>query len=221
MKTLRSITALFILISGTISFAGELSVEATIQHPSCFNKKDGAVSLSIIGGKGEITIIWQDGNSSTYRNQLGNGLYAYTVRDSKGETVEGKAELKSNGPLTVSFGQKTDIRINDTKVLADIHISGGTPFSDTEMYLIRLDQEIIHERSDITSNQKYNLSIQDASECKLNFPVIIQKIIENENVTCEKPESTLPLITLRFPKLPKSNSMSLISTSLITSIQPE
>jgi hypothetical protein len=221
MKTLRSITALFILLSGTISFAGELSVEATIQHPSCFNKKDGAVSLSISGGKGEITIIWQDGISSTYRDQLGNGVYTYTVRDSKGESVEGKAELKSNGPLTISFGQKTDIRINGTKVLGDIHISGGTPFSDPEMYMVRLDQEIIHERSDINSNQIYNLSIQDASGCALNFPVMIQKIVGNENDNCEKEKSTLPLMTLHFPKLPTSNSMSLVTTSLVSTMQPE
>lgn len=221
MKTLRTLTALFILLNGSISFAGELNVEATIQHPSCFNKKDGSVSLSISGGKGEITIIWHDGNSSSHRDQLGNGLYTYTVRDSKGESAEGKAELKSNGPLTVSFGKKTDIRINDTKVLGDIHISGGTPFSDPEMYMVRLDQEIIHERSDISSNQIYTLSIQDASGCTLNFPVMIQKIVGNENDNCEKPKSTLPLLTLQFPKLPTSNSMTLVTSSLVSTMQPE
>jgi hypothetical protein len=89
------------LVKGQSKQACRLSLEGTVQHPSCQGGMDGAIALQVKGGKAPYTYHWNSGHETEGINQLTAGTYRVTVQDSEGcqatATYVLKAEEKALG----------------------------------------------------------------------------------------------------------------------------
>ena len=70
-----------------------------ITDASCFGYSDGSASISIAGGTPAYNVLWDNGNTSSFANNLSAGTYAVTVTDANG--CENIINIEVNQPAGV------------------------------------------------------------------------------------------------------------------------
>ena len=107
----------------------ELTLDVTINHPTCFEFSDGSVTANTTGGNGDNTFVITDaagtvlniGNSNT-ANSLGEGDYTITITDSEGCTITQTVTLDDPDQIEIDltvidplcFGFETGVAIVDS-----------------------------------------------------------------------------------------------------------
>ncbi len=81
--------------SATVNQPAAITITPTITAPTCNGGATGAISLSVTGGTGSMSYLWNDGISTQDRTNLTAGNYSVTVTDGNGCT-------KSSGVIAVS-----------------------------------------------------------------------------------------------------------------------
>jgi hypothetical protein len=206
MKTINisQIAFYFLTFIGLNSFAATFQVQPTFSSPSCGDRVDGKIVLSISGGKAPYKIQWENGSNELERNGLNFGKYLYQVADSRGERLNGEIELKPNEPIAVTFGVGSYVNINGTNAQCNFLINGGDPIEGIG-YIVKLDGQLIHEKSSLSGPYKHILEIEDAAGCTLKFPVL--SITEKKNEFCSENYDEdlkyqgLPLIFILVPEI--------------------
>ncbi len=114
-------------ISASISdpSAPVITIDSTI-NVSCFGESTGAIYTTITGGSGNLTISWNNGQSTEDISSLSTGTYDLTVTDAVG--CVGTAAATINGPssaLGVNATPADEIVGSDGSI--DLSVTGGTP----------------------------------------------------------------------------------------------
>lgn len=106
----------------------KLGTPAQITDVSCNGLSNGAISLTAIGGAGNYTYLWSNGNTSNPLANMPKGTYSVIVTDGNG-CSKTFSNLTINEPqlLAGSLVSKTDaICFNSPTGSANIDITGGT-----------------------------------------------------------------------------------------------
>jgi gliding motility-associated-like protein len=87
----------------------KLRVDTSYQHPVC-GGANGSARLTVSGGTGAYTYIWQPGTSTTsVATGLAPGIYRAEVRDAAGCTAEATFTLLNRSDYSISLGADTTI----------------------------------------------------------------------------------------------------------------
>lgn len=112
----------------------DLEVLTVVDKPiSCFGDTDAALEVSHTGGFAPYTYVWNDGSTDTVKQNLGEGVYSFTVTDSLGCAATKTFEIIEPQPLKfqniVATGVSCEIACNGR---IELSITGGTePYNIT------------------------------------------------------------------------------------------
>jgi hypothetical protein len=152
--------------SQILSQPGAFGVTPAITTVGCFGASTGAVALTVAGGTGPFTYLWNDGNTSQNRTGLAAGTYSVTVTDANTctATASSIAVTQPAAALTLSHTQ-TNILSNGASTGAiDLTVSGGTsPYT----YAWVGPAGFTASSQDISSRPAgaYNVTVTDARGC--------------------------------------------------------
>lgn len=104
-----------------------LKARFTVKNVFCNGGRDGAVKVSVRGGKPPYEINWSNGLKSNYINRLSAGRYGVSIKDAWGYNFTDTIEIEEPQPIQV----RADIQHTPEDFLnegaIDIEVSGGTP----------------------------------------------------------------------------------------------
>ncbi len=101
---------------------------ANVQNVSCYGAADGQLGISVSGGGGPYSIIWNTGDTTLTLQNIGAGNYWVAVTDSLGCTESLSYNLPSNDSLSISVKDFQDVLCKGaSNGLIELSISGGHP----------------------------------------------------------------------------------------------
>ena len=141
------------------------NVNVTKRDVTCHGLDDGYLKLANSGGEGPIQYKLNNGEYSATREwkELSGGLYQYTVRDNKGDSLTGMVEISNPDALVLDI-----ITHKDT---LEINASGGTPpyiysIDNGEIFLYN---NLYYELEPAT----YHIVVKDNSGCTVTGTAIL------------------------------------------------
>ncbi|WP_141655460.1 T9SS type B sorting domain-containing protein [Roseivirga seohaensis] len=107
----------------------EIKPVANITNISCFGLKNGAIDLTVTGGKpGNYTATWDNGMTGLSVSGLASGNYEATITDAAGCEITQTYTITEPTPLTVTDGSILPVRcFSETNGSISLNITGGTP----------------------------------------------------------------------------------------------
>ena len=220
--TFKIISFLF-LIWNFSCFAGknQLHIGYSKSDVTCFNKTDGKIELTIIGGKEPYQILWNNGSNELKLENLAKGNYIVEVIDAIGNETEEYIVIGTPSPLSISFDSKTATKIDGLAGSINASIQGGSPWEveANDFYFLRLNGESNFQSPLDLKDGIYELSIEDASGCSLSVQVNIDFELEGEydftKVNSTTSNNTkyngLGNVKVVFPASPVVNQMAFTS----------
>ncbi len=137
-----------------VSVAQPLSASVTSQNVSCFGDLDGSATVTAIGGTGNYTYLWSNGETTVTISGLSAGSYEVTVSD-------------GNGSVTVSatVGEPTDwIVVMDADF--DQLTMWATPTGGTPPYQFLWNTGATTDTiANLISDTLYFVTVTDANGC--------------------------------------------------------
>jgi subtilisin-like proprotein convertase family protein len=107
--------------------AGTLSIDNINVTNTLCGTSNGAIDISVSGGDGSYTYVWNNGASSQDLTNITNGIYTVTVTDGSGCSLEN--DITITGTLTLDNVVITDDICGTAVGEIDITISGGSNYT--------------------------------------------------------------------------------------------
>lgn len=104
----------------------DVDVAQDVQLISCPGEADGAITLTISGGRAPYDIAWMDGDVIPSRLDLGPGIYEAVITDANGCTSEISVNLEDPSPLAAEISTLAGGCDAPTRVAIN-NITGGNP----------------------------------------------------------------------------------------------
>lgn len=127
----------FILLSLGITFSGckkdsdevkiPIEISSVIQNVSIYGASDGAITLTVIGGKPEYAYSWSNGATTKDITGLAVGSYKVTVTDKNDDTATFSATVTEPTELSVSYVKKDESSVGKLNGSISLDITGGVP----------------------------------------------------------------------------------------------
>ncbi len=96
---------------------------------SCFGLTDGSVTAIPVGGAGDYTFLWSNGQTVNPIENLTQGTYTVTVTDANGCTITSTADIIEPENISLSATASDVLCAGDSTGVIDVLASGGTaPF---------------------------------------------------------------------------------------------
>lgn len=113
--------------SATVGQPDPLAVTATSTPVKCNGGSTGAISLTVTGGNGSYTYLWNDGSTSKDRTGLAAGNYSVTVTDPKGCTKTETSVVEQPDAMVATVGDVVDVKCYGaaTGSIAIYSVTGG------------------------------------------------------------------------------------------------
>ena len=101
--------------SVTLTEPSGMTVSASSTNPSCANRNNGAIDISVSGGNSPYAYLWNNGATTQDISNVGSGTYTVTVTDANGCTKTSTSTLSNSYAVSLSttpvnvncFGQLT------------------------------------------------------------------------------------------------------------------
>lgn len=162
--TLTDSTNCLFIDSITVVEPDQLALDSfNVQNIDCFGFNSGSISTFGVGGTGELSFIWSNGENTSSLDDLSAGLYSLTITDgNECRLVEDfVVENAEQIVITANIINATDVDASDGSI--DIQISGGNaPY--TIMWSNGADTTFI----DSLAIGEYQLMVLDANNCSVN-----------------------------------------------------
>ena len=154
---------------GVINEPEELTASAVISHIDCFGQNNGSIDLSVSGGTGQYTYLWNDNSSNQDLENIVSGFYFVTISDENGcDILYGDSVFQPQDPLSITDQIEHVSCFGEVDGSIQITAFGGTqPYSyiwsngDNSTTLNNLSQGI------------YSLLLLDINGCVLNYSTTI------------------------------------------------
>ncbi|MFH2096319.1 MAG: choice-of-anchor L domain-containing protein [Bacteroidota bacterium] len=144
------------------NIGGNLLISNVVAADEYCGHTDGSVNITVTGGTGPYTYIWNSGSTTEDISMLSEGTYSVTVTDQNGCTAQGDATVTNNSSGTVSIDDitVTDEYCGDGQGQVDITYSGGN-----EPISIQWSNGMSDEDLEDISAGSYTVTITDATGC--------------------------------------------------------
>ncbi|MEM9836091.1 MAG: SdrD B-like domain-containing protein, partial [Bacteroidota bacterium] len=114
-------------VSVEVTEPAALTLEIAGMDLLCSGDNSGSIDLTIAGGTGAYSIIWNDGATDEDRTGLSGGTYSVMVTDENGCTAEAEISLTEPDPILLAV-VTTDLGCaGDNSGAIDLSVEGGTP----------------------------------------------------------------------------------------------
>ncbi len=81
----------------------QMKVNATgIFTTTCKAPNTGKIELNVTGATAPVTFLWQDGNSTSKRENLRASTYSVTITDAKNQLITAQYEIKGQTPISIN-----------------------------------------------------------------------------------------------------------------------
>jgi len=164
-----------------LSFYPSIEIDPLKKDPVCYGQSNGEIKMLITGGAGVYSYSWSDGDTTSIRSSLGDGLYQVTVTDRAGCTASSVFEINSPECFCFDFSKEDFYCFDPEKGSAHIQrISGG---KDPVSYFLN-SKEINNLIPDINGldTGSYNLVIKDSLGCEVSYEFSIQKLFSEREL---------------------------------------
>ena len=159
----------------------DVVVTGQITHVSCNTGNDGALSLSISGGKpGNYNVAWDNAMSGADIIGLVAGTYTATVTDEIGCVANITLTVTEPPLLTIANGQVQDVRcFQEANGVIILNIAGGTPFTDGSYRFVWTGPNVNRttttpEISGLVTGT-YAVTVQDANGCQVSMEYFVNE----------------------------------------------
>ena len=154
---------------GVINEPEELTASAVISHIDCFGQNNGSIDLSVSGGTGQYTYLWNDNSSNQDLENIVSGFYSVIISDENGcDILYGDSVFQPQDPLSINDQIEHVSCFGEVDGSIQITAFGGAePYSyiwsngDNSTTLNNLSQGI------------YSLLLLDINGCVLNYSTTI------------------------------------------------
>jgi gliding motility-associated-like protein len=143
-----------------------------IQYPSCFGYRDGMISLNLSGGTAPLTVVWNTipPSSGTTLNNIGAGIYEYTVTDVNGCQAHGSVEIFEPLPIEADFiVTPVNCGVSRGSIITSTH--GGTPPFTYEWSNGSTSQDLFNIPAGL-----HSVTITDANNCMIAYDVVVEAL---------------------------------------------
>ena len=149
-----------------VTIYSEIVPTEVISNVTCNGESDGSIGLNIVGGKGEHSVVWSNGQTGKIASNLVAGTYTATITDDLGCETTFEYEVTQPDVLQILAPAVTNVRcFQESNGSVDIAVQGGTaPYS----YTFTGDGlEITQTTSSISGlpSGDYRVTVTDANNC--------------------------------------------------------
>lgn len=163
----------------------EINIAFTISPTAC-GLCDGSINLTLTGGTGDLTVVWNNGEDGTSISDLCSGAYEATVTDENGCSVTQSFVVPNSEDLTIDASITAVSCIENCDGAIEVNGLGGTaPYT----YLWLHDGSVSNIITDLCTGV-YFVEVTDAAGCintiEVELPEInpIEAISTVVNPTC-------------------------------------
>jgi len=136
---------------------------------SCNGLADGSASVSITGGFGTYSYLWEDGQTTQLAEDLGEGTYSVTVTDQSGCTSATTATVSQPTEVQASAVELTGTTCAQPEIgSADLSVEGGTA-----PYTFEWDNGSEDEDPESLTAGDYEVIVSDFNSCTTTATVSI------------------------------------------------
>ncbi|MAW30982.1 MAG: hypothetical protein CMD15_03665 [Flavobacteriales bacterium] len=166
-------------ISISIDEPDSLNITENINPLLCFGDSNASINLTINGGISPYNEIWANGITP---NNLGPGIYSYTITDSNGCTLNDSIIILEPVELTstISSTDITNCIIDDGTI--DLNVGGGTGQISYTWSNGSTNEDLVN-----LSTGTYFVVISDSNNCILTDTAVIDNYISLLNITLSSP----------------------------------
>lgn len=171
--------------SANITQPAALTVTQTHVDVLCNGSSTGSITLTVTGGTGPHSFVWNDGATSQNRTNIAAGSYSVTVTDANHCAANAAATL-TQPTAVVASTTKTDVVCNGASTGSiDLTVSGGTGTYTYQWNNFQFIQDI----SGVPAGN-YTVTITDGNGCNkvvattISQPAPIAIGVNVTNVTC-------------------------------------
>ncbi|MBL7831681.1 MAG: SprB repeat-containing protein, partial [Saprospiraceae bacterium] len=144
-----------------ITVTDGVSLSNTKTHPSCFEGKDGTISITVLKGQSPFMYKWSNNNNnSSFQNNLGGGTYTVTVTDANGCTAKEIITLNDPPEILISGNSTPTTCFGGFTGKVNISVSGGTPNYSFLWSSGEVSQNISNK-----SAGTYTVTVTDSKSC--------------------------------------------------------
>ncbi|MCA1744247.1 MAG: SprB repeat-containing protein [Bacteroidales bacterium] len=164
-----------------------LAIDDAVQHNKCFGAREGAISVTVSGGTGPYSFLWDGpGNlaDASLEDQTGlaGGDYYLTVTDAKGCTLENFGPITVDepaAPVSITLVEVTPVTAtgaNDGSIT--VQVSGGSDNGLYDIIWTDEDGDAVTAFEDQTfanglAGGTYTISVEDDNECSAELDVFV------------------------------------------------
>jgi hypothetical protein len=118
-------TGATVTLNATITQPSAITISPAVVNASCNGKADGSIQLSVSGGTGSYSYLWNTGATTSSLDSLKAGSYSVTVKDSSGCVLNMTQSVTNIKMLTLSATQQLPA-CNQSNGNLTVTPSGGT-----------------------------------------------------------------------------------------------
>ncbi|MCV6630862.1 MAG: T9SS type A sorting domain-containing protein, partial [Flavobacteriaceae bacterium] len=192
--------------------------EAITTAASCKDATDGTASLSVSGGAAPYTYAWSDNGAATAtRDDLGEGVYTFTVTDAAGNTATQSVTISAPDALSMRITDDVQLTASCTTIEVS-NISGGTaPYS----YAWSNGATTATTEVCPTASTTYTVTVTDANGCTISDSVTVSAAalqiidITTTDTSCSDSTDGIAMISIQGGIAPVQYSWSDGTTSTV------
>lgn len=156
----------FVIIAAT-----PITINSNITDSQCFGDNSGSITIDIVGGTGQTTILWDNGESGETISNLSAGNYSITVTDSEGCTMNENLEVNQPEDIQFDFDVvNPDCDISNNGSISITNTSGGI-----QPFIYSIDGTNFSS-SNIFGNLghgEYTIYLEDQNGCEQSANIIL------------------------------------------------
>ena len=112
--------------STTLSNPASMSINGNTQNVTCAGLTNGSIALSVSGGTGNKTYLWNNGAASSSINNLGAGSYSVTVTDAAGCTTIASYTISAPQAIVIEGTANAVTCFGNNNGSIQVSATGGT-----------------------------------------------------------------------------------------------
>lgn len=141
-----------------ISIVDEVYISHEIEDVLCYGQLSGTVNLTIFNANPDYSLIWSNGETGLYQNNLGAGAYEYNYSDALGCEFSGSITINQGNEILL-FSETTNQTTFESGTLQLMALGGTPPFQ------ILVNGNAMPSNPMDVDSGFYSVTVTDANGC--------------------------------------------------------